>query len=239
MTIKTQQIILEDISIDVVRKKVKYLRLYVCTSTGRVSLSAPHRIDMEAIRGFAVSKLEWIQKHLARISQQERAAPLEYVSLEKHYFKGKDYLLNLVYHDAAPRVEVRDDAYIDLYVRVGSGLGQRKTVLMQWYRRELKTSLPAIIEKWQEIIGIEVKEWRVRRMKTRWGTCSIRARRIWINLEFAKKPDYCLEYIVVHEMLHLLERKHNDRYRGYMDRFLPQWRSYKEELNRAGELMQG
>lgn len=234
MTLKAQQMVVDDICIDLVRKQVKYLRICVCTSTGRVRISAPHRIDMEAVRGFAVSRLEWIKKHLARISKQEREAPLEYVSLEKHYFKGRGYLLNVVYHNAAPRVVIRDEVYIDLYVREGSGLEQRKTVMTQWYRRQLKASIPAIIEKWQGIIGVEIKEWGVKQMKTRWGTCSIRARRIWINLEFAKKPEYCLEYIVVHEMLHLLERKHNERYRGYMDRFLPQWRTYKEELNRKG-----
>ncbi|MBI5886054.1 MAG: M48 family metallopeptidase [Deltaproteobacteria bacterium] len=235
----TQQLRLDDVSIDVVRKRVKYLRLCVCASTGRVRLSAPHRVEMEAVRDFAASKLDWIKKHLARFSSQVRAKPSEYVSLEEHYFNGRSYLLNVVEHRAAPKVTLRDDAYIDLYVRAGSTPEQRKAVMAQWYRRQLEARLPTVIEKWQEIIGVEVKEWRIRQMKTRWGTCAIRAQRIWINLEFAKKPEHCLEYIVVHEMVHLLERKHNDRYRAYMDRFLPQWRTYKEELNRQAGLIQG
>ncbi|OGQ52261.1 MAG: metal-dependent hydrolase, partial [Deltaproteobacteria bacterium RIFCSPLOWO2_02_FULL_53_8] len=168
---------------------------------------------------------------------QERVAPLEYLSNEKHFFMGKGYLLNVITHNACPKVELRNDEYIDLYVREGSGPERRKAVLLSWYRNQLKRLIPPIIEKWQAIIGVEVKEWGIKQMKTRWGTCSIRAQRIWINLEFAKKPEYCLEYIVVHEMLHLLERKHNARYKGYMDRFLPQWRACKEELNRMGQVL--
>lgn len=231
MTIKTQQIIFGDICVDVEEKNIKNLHLRVYAPAGRVRITAPRGISMEMVRIFVSSKLEWIKRHQSRVQRQVRPRQAEYVSLEGHYYAGRRYLLNVIFHNAPPKVELRDSGGIDLYVRQGCNLEQRKKAMTNWYRRQLKDRIPAIIEKWQKIMGVEINEWGVKQMKTRWGTCAIRARRIWINLELAKKPEYCLEYIVVHEMLHLIERKHNDRFAAHMDRFIPQWRGYKDELN--------
>jgi predicted metal-dependent hydrolase len=120
-----------------------------------------------------------------------------------------------------------------VYVRPGSTTEQRERVLLTWYRRELQVLIPPLIEKWTAILGVELAGWGIKRMKTRWGTCNIEARRSWLNLELIKKPAHCLEYIVVHEMVHLLERHHNERFTAHMDRVLPRWRFLRDELNRA------
>ncbi len=122
---------------------------------------------------------------------------------------------------------------IDLYARPETSAEQREQVLQQWYRKQLKVLIPSLLEKWQLVLGVQVAKWGIKRMKTKWGACTIKARRIWINLELAKKPVQCLEYIIVHELVHLLERHHNDRFRKLMDQFMPQWRLHQEELNRA------
>jgi len=155
------------------------------------------------------------------------------VSGESHYYKGNRYLLNVIYHNAAPKVEIRNKTYIDLYVRVGSTKERREKVLIEWYRRQLKGQIPALIDKWQKIIGVEVNDWCIKKMKTKWGTCTIASRRIWLNLELAKKPEHCLEYIIVHEMIHLIERNHTDRFVVYMDKFMPKWHFYNDDLNRS------
>lgn len=132
-----------------------------------------------------------------------------------------------------PKVEVRNNTYIDLYVREGSNEAQRQQVIMSWYRQQLKQEISPLIEKWQKNMGVKVEDWGVKLMKTKWGTCNIQAKRIWLNLELAKKDKHCLEYVVVHEMVHLLERHHGDRFVALMNKFMPNWKFYKDELNRS------
>jgi predicted metal-dependent hydrolase len=227
------QISVGNISIDVVRKDIKNMHLGVYPPSGRIRIAAPLKIDDKAVRLFAISKMAWIQKQQLKFETQERQSERRFVSGESHYYKGERFLLNVIYHNAAPKVEIRNKIYIDLYVRVGSTLKQREKVLIEWYRRQLKDQIPALIDKWQKIIGVEVSDWGIKKMKTRWGTCTIADRRIWLNLELAKKPEHCLEYIIVHEMVHLMERNHNERFVAYMDEFIPQWHFYKDELNRS------
>ena len=231
MNIKTEQIQLGTLRVDVIHKDIKNIHLNVLPPNGKVRISAPYRMDLDTIRIYTISKLAWIKKQQAKFLQQEREAPREYVSRESHYYKGQRYLLRVIYHQGPPKVILRNKEYIDLYVQKGSNVEKRKKVMTEWYRKQLKERIPFLIEKWQKIIGVEVKDWGVRQMKTRWGSCTVKAKRIWLNLELAKKPEYCLEYVIVHEMLHLLERKHNDRFVAYLDHFMPQWRSYKAELN--------
>ena len=227
------QITVGNISIDVVRKDIKNLHLGVYPPNGRVRIASPLKIDDEAVRLFAISKMAWIKKHQLKFEAQQRQSERQFVSGESHYYKGNRYLLNVIYHNAAPKVEIRNKTYIDLYVRVGSTLEQREKVLTEWYRRQLKDQIPSLIDKWQKIIGIKVNDWGIKKMKTKWGTCTIASCRIWLNLELAKKPEHCLEYIIVHEMIHLIERNHTDRFVAYMNKFMPQWHLYKEELNRS------
>lgn len=220
-----------DLIIDVVKKDIKNLHLAVYPPDGRVRIASPLKLDDETIRLFAISKLGWIKKKQAKFQAQPRQSPREYVSGESHYFKGDRYLLNVIYHQAAPKANLRNKTYLDLYVRHGSIREQREQVLTNWYRQQLKAELPILIAKWEKIIGVSVNDWGVKKMKTKWGTCNIEAKRIWLNLELIKKPQHCLEYIIVHELVHLLERKHGDRFKAYMSQFMPNWSSYKEELN--------
>jgi predicted metal-dependent hydrolase len=226
-----RQITVSNITIDVVRKDINNLHLAVYPPTGRVRIATPLNIDDEAIRLFAVSKLGWIKKHRKSFASQQRETKREYVSGESHYVDGRRYLLNVIYHNATPQVKIRNKRYIDLYVRLDSSTEQREHVMTEWYRRRLKERIPILIEKWQRIIGVQVDEWKVKQMKTKWGTCKREAKRIWLNLELAKKPALCLEYIIVHELVHLLEQHHNERFIALMDKFLPQWRFHQDELN--------
>jgi predicted metal-dependent hydrolase len=188
-------------------------------------------MDDEAVRLFVISKMAWIKKQQAKFTNQERQSERDYVSGESHYVSGTRYLLHVIYGDSTPKVVIRNKMHMDLYVKDGSTREQRAKVMTEWYRQQLKAQIPELIAKWQGVIGVRVSAWGVKQMKTRWGSCNISAKRIWLNLELAKKPKNCLEYVIVHELIHLLERHHNDRFVAYMDKFMPQWPSYKAELN--------
>lgn len=219
--------------VDVVRKDIKNLHLAVYPPNGRVRVAAPLLVDDEAVRFAVIARLAWIKRQKARYEAQERQTKREYLNGESHYYLGMRYRLNIIEEDASPKVIVRNKQYIDLYVRPGSDTAKREQVMIEWYRANLKAMIPPLIEKWEPVMGVQVADWGVKLMKTKWGSCTIQARRIWLNLELIKKPPRCLEFIVVHEMVHLLERKHNERFIELMSKFLPQWRRYREELNRA------
>ena len=220
-----------EIVIDVVKKDIKNLHLRVYPPDGRVRITCPRRLDDETIRQYVISKASWIEKSRAKILDRPRQSPLEYVSGESHYYKGDRFLLNVIYYSSTPKVVIRDRTYLDLYVRHGSISEQREQVLTGWYRQQLKAEIPQLIGKWERIIGVKTNDWGVKKMKTRWGTCNTQAKRIWLNLELIKKPPHCLEYVIVHELVHLLERNHGDRFQAYMTEFMPRWRYYEEELN--------
>ena len=233
MNTETHQITVNELAVDVVRKDIKNVHIAVYPPDGRVRVAVPLRVDDEAVRLAVISKLTWIKRQQALFQGQERQSAREYVSRESHYYWGNRYLMNVAYHDAPPEVVVRNKTMLDLFVRPGSDTAQRERVLLAWYRRQLKAAIPPLIAKWEAIIGVDVADWGVKRMKTKWGTCIIEARRIWLNLELVKKPPQCLEYITVHEMVHLLERHHNEHFVAYMDKFMPQWRLFRDELNKA------
>lgn len=222
-----------DMHVDVVRKDIKNLHLGVYPPEGRVRVAAPLRVDDEAVRLAVIEKLPWIRRQQARFLAQERQSQREYTYRETHYFLGRRYLLNVIEHDGRPRVEVDGKERIDLYVPAGSDAREREEIMLRWYRKELKALVPPLIDKWQEVIGVRVDDWRIKKMKTRWGSCTTEARRIWLNLELAKKPIPCIEYIIVHELVHLLERNHTDRFRDLMDQFMPQWRYCRDMLNQS------
>ena len=227
------QIDVNGLAVDVVRKDIKNLHLAVYPPNGRVRVAAPLRVNDEAVRLAVIARLAWIKRQQLKFEEQERESQREYVNGESHYFQGARYRLNVIVHDAPGRVIVRNKRFIDLYVRPHSSPEQRERVMSAWYRAYLRQTVPPLIEKWASIIGVEVAEWGIKQMKTRWGTCNIEARRIWLNLELAKKSARCLEYILVHEMVHLLERHHNERFLELMNKVMPQWRLLREELNRA------
>lgn len=219
------------ITADVELKDIKNIHLSVYPPTGRVRIAAPARMDLETIRMFAISKLSWIKKQQAKLQGQEREAPREFTGSESHYYLGKRYLLKVIETDDKPSVAIKHNKLV-LQVKPNSDKQQKQILLQEWYRNQLKTLVPKYISKWEDKMQVKIDEFGIKKMKTKWGTCNREAKRIWINLELAKKPLECLEYIVVHEMVHLLERNHNDRFIAYMNKFLPQWRHYKEELNR-------
>lgn len=231
MSTKHKQIHIAELRIDVVRKDIKNLHLAVYPPNGRVRVASPLLVDDEAVRLFLISRLNWIRRQRVKFEKQARQPVREFVSGESHYFQGQRYLLNVIYSNEPPRVFIRNKKYIDLYVREGSDTEKREKVVLDWYRQELKQAISSLVEKWEKIMNLTVRDWGVKRMKTKWGTCSIESGRIWLNLELIKKPVQCLEYVVVHEMAHFLERNHNDRFVAYLDQYLPNWRLIKEELN--------
>lgn len=222
---------LGNIVIDVEQKDIKNIHLSVYPPTGAVRISAPQRMDLDTIRVFAISKLKWIKKQQEIFKNQDRETPREYLSRESHYFLGKRYLLNVIERESSPEVILKHKE-IELYIRPEATQGKKKEILEEWYRSQLKMMLPEIFQKWENIISVSSNEYGVRKMRTKWGTCNIEAKRIWINLELVKKPFECIEYIVVHELVHLLERKHNDRFISLMNKFMPKWRFFRDELNR-------
>lgn len=227
-----ERIVVSNISIDVEKKNIKNLHLGVYPPNGRVRIAAPLRVNDDAIRLFAVSKLSWIKKQQRLFEGQEREPEREYISGESHYFNGKRYLLNIVPTTGKHKIEFRHK-HIDLYVKKGAPVKIRAALIFKFYRTFLQQQIADLITKWEKRMKVEVSGYGIKKMKTKWGTCNIEAKRIWVNLELAKKPQACLEYIVVHEMVHLLERHHNDVFIAYMDKFLPQWRTLKTELNKS------
>lgn len=220
-----------EIEVEVVKKDIKNVHLAVYPPSGRVRMATPLGMEEASIRLYAIAKLGWIKKQQKKIRLQERENRREYITGETHYYKGGSYLLNVIYEDAPPKVVMRNKKYIELHVRPGAGKHKREEVLRAWYREQLKAEVPALLEKWEQKIGVKAEDWGIRQMRTKWGSCSIEARRIWLNLELAKKPTICLEYIIAHELVHLLERHHNARFIALMDRCMPHWRRYKAALN--------
>ena len=226
-----QEIQLGEITIEVTQKDIKNVHLSVYPPFGQVKIAAPNRMDLDTIRIYAISKLSWIRKQQAKIKAQKREAPREYLTKESHYYLGKRYLLKVIEHNSTPIVKLKHNT-IELYIRPDTKTGKRKEILDEWYRAQLKELVPKYISKWEKSMEVKVKEFGIKKMKTKWGTCNIEAQRIWLNLELAKKPIPCLEYIIIHEMTHLLERNHNSRFVALMNSFLPNWKEIKDELNR-------
>ena len=230
MNTEKRQISVKGLSVQVVRKAIKNLHLGVYPPNGRVRMAVPVRVNDDAVRLALVGKLGWIKRQRVKFEAQSRQSKREMVSGESHYFLGRRYRLSVIPQEGAPKVLTRKKL-IELHVRRETSAPQRERVLRRWYRQRLKEMIPPLLEKWQEILGVRIAEWGIKKMKTRWGTCNPGARRIWLNLELAKKPAQCLEYILVHELTHLVERHHNDRFISLMNRHLPNWRQHRQILN--------
>lgn len=222
---------LGDIDVDVLHKDIKNIHLSVYPPTGAVRISAPLRMDLDTIRVFALSRLEWIRKQQKKLQEQERETPREYLDRESHYLWGKRYLLKVVEKDAAPSVNLKHSEMV-LQVRPGADTTKKGAVLHECYRRQLKGVMLPLVAKWEKKLGVTSKRVIVQKMKTKWGSCNPESGIIRLNLELAKKPPECLEYIVVHELLHLIEPTHNGCFIALVEQYLPKWRFYREELNR-------
>lgn len=233
MTTETHHFTISGIKVEVLRKDIKNLHLGVYPPNGRVRVAAPLVVSDEAVRLAVIDKLGWIRRQKAKFAEQPRQSQREMVNGESHFFLGQRYRLRVHEQDAPARVAIRGVASLDLFVRPGTSAEQREAILLRWHREQLKALIPPLLEKWQPILGVQVADWGVKKMKTKWGSCNPASRRVWFNLELAKKPMPCLEYIVVHELVHLLERHHNDRFAGLIEAHVPQWRQYREMLKKA------
>jgi predicted metal-dependent hydrolase len=225
------QVQLGDIAVDVVRKDIKNVHLSVHPPTGRVRIAAPARMSLDTIRVFAISKLPWIRRQQSKMQEQERETPREYLDRESHYVWGRRYLLAVTESDQPPGVELRHNRLV-LRVRPETDRSRREALMEQWYREQVKSAAPALVAKWERLMGVKVRRIFVQRMKTKWGSCNPRAGTVRLNTDLARKPKACLEYIIVHELAHLLEPTHNERFLALMDQFMPKWQSNREALNR-------
>lgn len=219
------------ITLGVLKKDIKNVHLSVYPPIGRVRISAPLRMSLDTIRLFAISKLGWIKQQQRKLREQERETQREYLNRESHCVWGRRYLLKVIEDEAAPSVQIKHGTLL-LRVRPGADDQTREAVVADWYRQLLKTAVAPIVAAWESRLEVTVNEFYVQQMKTKWGSCNPMARTIRLNTELARKPKECLEYIVVHEMVHLLEPTHSPRFLALLDRFMPSWRHTRELLNR-------
>ncbi len=220
------------IEVNLIKKEIKNFHLNVLPPLGKVRVSVPPKVSDDEVKLFVISKLPWIRKQIKKFQSQERESKREFISGESHYFKGDRYILNLIYHNKKPKIEIRNKKYIDFYVKESLSRDEREKVFYNWYRKELKIILPEIIQKWENKIGVKSKSHHVRKMKTKWGACKHEEKKVWFNIDLIKKPISHLEYVVVHELVHLIEKTHNAKFIYHMDLHLPNWRIHKEELNK-------
>jgi len=218
------------IEIEVVKKDIKNMHLNVMPPSGKVRISAPYGTSDDAINLFAVKKVSWIKKQVEKFKSQERQTEREYITGESHYLWGRRYKMEVRYSNKGNNIEIKGNKMI-LTVREKSTQQQRENYVNEWYRSELKSKLPALVDKWEQIIGVKASSVGVKNMRTRWGTCNPETKRILVNLQLAKKPVKCLEYIVIHELVHLREKNHTKAFIEQMDSYMPDWRVVKDELN--------
>ena len=224
------QIELGGVVLDIVKKDIQNIHLSVYPPTGRVRLAAPARMKLDTIRLFAISKLGWIKQQQRKLREQERESPREYLNRESHYVWGRRVLLKLVEADVPASVQLRHSKLL-LSVRPGTDEAAREAIVSNWYRQILKAEMTPLIAAWEPRLKVKVSRFYVQHMKAKWGSCNPTASTLRLNTELAKKPKACLEYVVVHEMSHLLEPTHGPRFLALMDRFMPAWREARELLN--------
>ena len=233
MATERQLLEVSGIPVEIVRKNIKNLHLGVYPPNGRVRVAVPLRISDETVRLAVVSRLGWIRRKQTEFVKQDRQSKREMITGESHYFRGRRYRLDVVEYHGPATVQLKNNRTLKLLVRPDTIRDKREEILNRWYRRMMQKQVPSLIAKWQPQIGVVVAEWHIKKMKTLWGSCNIKAQRIWLNLELAKKSPSCIEYILVHEMIHLLERRHNEKFTELMDHYMPNWQLYRDELNRA------
>jgi len=233
VSLENKTLTVSGIKVQIVRKDIKNLHLAVYPPNGKVRVAVPKNITDDNVRLAVVSKLSWIKKQQKDFKQQLRQTERKYVSGECHYFFGKRYRLELVERTGKHEIVLFKSGKLKMFVKSKTSLESKEKLLNEWYRDELKKKIPDLIKKWQPVIGRKATSWSIRKMKTKWGGCNIEKKHIVLNLELAKKPAICLEYILVHELVHLLERKHNARFKIFMDTFMPNWSLHRNVLNKS------
>jgi len=233
VSLENKTLTVSGIKVQIVRKDIKNLHLAVYPPNGKVRVAVPKNITDDNVRLAVVSKLSWIKKQQKDFKHQPRQTERKYVSGECHYFFGKRYRLELVERTGKHEIVLFKSGKLKMFVKSKTSLESKEKLLNEWYRDELKKQIPDLLNKWQPIIGRKAASWSIRKMKTKWGGCNIENKHIVLNLELAKKPAICLEYILVHELVHLLERKHNARFKMFMDAFMPNWSLHRNVLNKS------
>ena len=222
------------IEVELVQKDIKNLHLAVYPPDGRVRLAAPMDVNEKTLELYVASKIPWIRKQQRKFASIDRQSPRQYVNRESHYYLGKRYLLRVHETDHPyryPKVECKTKTYLDLYVKENYSAEQRAELMKEWYRKKLKDILSELVPKWERTLNVKANRIKTHAMKTKWGSCNTENGTILFNIELAKKPIECIEYVVVHELLHLKERNHNDIFIAYLERHLPNWKHLKAQLN--------
>lgn len=219
------------LQVEIVRKVIRHPRITVYPPDGRVRLAVPFWVGEEAIRLAVMERLAWIKRHREKFASQVRQPERVMAEGETHWFLGKKYRLEVREVAGREGVALKGLDTMELAIRAGSELGYRRDVRDRWYRKRLKLQIDPLIAKWEPTLGVKAAAWGVRKMKTRWGSCNVKTKRLWFSLELAKKPPECLEYVVVHELVHLLERRHDARFKELMTLHLPLWRRIRKQLN--------
>lgn len=220
---------IDGISIEIIRKPIKNMHLRIYPPDGRVQISAPLRLNIKYIHKQVEAKREWLHTQRARLQSLPAPSEPSMELGETHYFLGQAY--TLLCHETQNRggIILKDNALF-LSAKPNATALEKQVILKQWYQMQMQSLISPLIKKWQPLIGVSVADWGVKMMKTRWGSCNIQKRRIWLNLVLIKKPLICLEYVLVHEMIHLLEASHNARFYQFMDKFMPDWRTHQKSL---------
>jgi predicted metal-dependent hydrolase len=224
------QITVGEVTVDVVHKDIKNVHLSVHPPTGQVTISAPVHMNLETVRLFAIARVGWIRQQQDKLNQQDRETPREFVNRESHYVWGERYLMKVIEAEAPPAIELKHSRMV-FQIRPGTDTDKKKELLDGWYRAQVRESIQPLLATWEQRIGVKASGVSVRRMKTKWGSCNPTAKTILLNTDLAKKPRECLEYIVVHELVHLVEPTHNERFTTQMDQHMPKWRSHRQLLN--------
>ena len=222
---------IKNIAVLIEKKNIKNLYLYIKSPTGDIKVSVPKNMTNEKIRTFIESKMSWIQKQQHKIQNSPPEPEYQYFTGESHFLWGQRYVLDVI-HPSAKNETLIKDGKIILHICKENNPSHRAKVLYKWYRHELKATVSVISSECEKIMKITATEYKIKNMKTKWGTCNIAKKRIWLNLQLVKKNPECLRYIIIHELVHLLEKYHNNDFRLYMDRFCPDWRSIKKSLDR-------
>lgn len=222
---------LGELHAEVTRKAIRHVHLSVLPPAGKVRVAAPQGMALDTIRLFVISKLAWIRSQQRKLQAQERETPREFLNKESHYLWGKRYLLEVSFADAAPAVSLTPRK-LHLQVRPGADRARCEEVLDGWYRQQVREAVPALLARWEPVLRVKANRFFVQRMKTKWGSCTPDSGHIRLNTDLARKPPECLEYIVVHELVHLLEPTHNDRFAALLDMYLPHWQHLRQQLNR-------
>lgn len=221
---------LGELHAEVTRKAIKHVHLSVLPPAGKVRVAAPQSMPLDTIRLFVISKLAWIRSQQRKLQAQERETPREFLNKESHYLWGKRYLLEISFADAAPAVSL-SPRKLFLQVRPGADTARCEHVLDTWYRQQVREVVTGLLAKWEPLLQVKAQRIFVQRMKTKWGSCTPGSGYIRLNTDLAKKPPECLEYILVHELVHLIEPTHNERFAALMDLYLPHWQHLRKQLN--------